>query len=183
MEALFTAKKGRSFPFKIPTVAKGETSEMYVTYREGHSSEGKNLAHAKEGMEDLVLYVNDILEDFPQRIEPWKKNERFLKRSFGKEQRIQSRTVLMHTQRYTMLLNSSYHPALLMDGADREIFLSAIGQGRWEQDEEIVREEIGSLLLGRYPILFLLLWERRICRRMGEFACGICMTKLPVIGS
>ena len=33
---------------------------MYVTYREGHSSEGKNLAHAKEGMEDLVLYVNDI---------------------------------------------------------------------------------------------------------------------------
>ena len=63
---------------------------MYVTYREGHSSEGKNLVHAKEGMEDLVLYVNDILEDFPQRIKPWKKNERFLKRSFGKEQRFKA---------------------------------------------------------------------------------------------
>ena len=89
---------------------------MYVTYREGHSSEGKNLAHAKEGMEDLVLYVNDILEGFSTAYQAvGKRTKRFLKRSFGKGTEIQSRTVLMHTQRYTMLLNSSYHPALLMD--------------------------------------------------------------------
>ena len=63
---------------------------MYVTYREGHSSEGKNLAHAKEGMEDLVLYVNDILEGFSTAYQAVEKNERFLKRSFGKEQRFKA---------------------------------------------------------------------------------------------
>ena len=63
------------------------------------------------------------------------------------------------------------HPALLMDGADREIFLSAIGQGRWEQDEEIVKEEIGSLLRGDIPYFSFAMGEKdlsadgRICVR------------------
>lgn len=165
------SKKGQKLPFKIPTVAKGETSEMYVTYREGHSSEGKNLAHAKEGMEDLVLYVNDILEGFSTAYQAVEKERTIFEKELRKGTEIQSRTVLMHTQRYTMLLNSSYHPALLMDGADREIFLSAIGQGRWEQDEEIVREEIGSLLRGDIPYFSFAMGEKdlsadgRICVR------------------
>ena len=165
------SKKGQKLPFKIPTVAKGETSEMYVTYREGHSSEGKNLAHAKEGMEDLVLYVNDILEGFSTAYQAVEKERTIFEKELRKGTEIQSRTVLMHTQRYTMLLNSSYHPALLMDGADREIFLSAIGQGRWEQDEEIVKEEIGSLLRGDIPYFSFAMGEKdlsadgRICVR------------------
>lgn len=57
----------------------------------------------------------------------------------------------MHTQRYAMLLNSSYHPSLLMDGADREIFLCSIGQGRRDREERIVREEIRALLRGDIP--------------------------------
>ena len=133
---------------------------MYVTYREGHSSEGKNLAHAKEGMEDLVLYVNDILEGFSTAYQAVEKERTIFEKELRKGTEIQSRTVLMHTQRYTMLLNSSYHPALLMDGADREIFLSAIGQGRWEQDEEIVREEIGSLLRGDIPYFSFAMGEK-----------------------
>lgn len=156
------SRKGQKLPFKIPTVDKGETSEMYITYREGYSSEGKNLAGMKGNEDNLAMYGEDILNGFSQAYMAVEQDKDCFIRKLEEGKGIKSRIVLMHTQRYTMLLNSSYHPSLLMDGADREIFLASVGQGRWEKQEEIVNAEINSLLNGDVPTFSFLMEEKGV---------------------
>lgn len=148
------SQKGQNLPFQIPAVAEEETSNMYITYREGFTSAGKNLVQMEEKEETIVAYVDDLLSGFSEAYQAVEKEKVFFQRVLAEGKGLQSRVVLMHTQRYAMLLNSSYHPSLLMDGADREIFLSSIGQGRWDKEEWIVREEIRALLRGDIPCFF-----------------------------
>ena len=145
------SKKGQKLPFQIPAVAEEETSNMYITYREGFTSAGRNLAWMKGKEETIAAYVDDLLSGFSEAYQAVEKEKVFFQRALVEGKGLQSRVVLMHTQRYAMLLNSSYHPSLLMDGADREIFLYSIGQGRWDREERIVREEILALLRGDIP--------------------------------
>lgn len=145
------SKKGQKLPFQIPAVAEEETSNMYITYREGFTSAGRNLAWMKGKEETIAAYVDDLLSGFSEAYQAVEKEKVFFQRALVEGKGLQSRVVLMHTQRYAMLLNSSYHPSLLMDGAEREIFLYSIGQGRWDREERIVREEILALLRGDIP--------------------------------
>lgn len=162
------SRKGQTLPFKIPAVDKGETSEMYITYRKGYSSEGKNIAGTKDGSGNLAMYGEDILSGFSRayKVVEQEKDSFLQKLEEGKE--IKSRIVLMHTQRYSMLLSSSYHPSLLMDGADREIFLSSIGQGRRGQEEAVVEEEINSLLTGNIPSFSFAMEQTDVCCADGK---------------
>ena len=59
-----------------------------------------------------------------------------------------SRVLAADTQRYSMLLSSPYYPSMMMDGAEREIFLHSLWKGRGEDDRQIVESEIRSLLNG-----------------------------------
>ena len=145
------SQKGQKLPFQIPAVAEEETSNMYITYREGFASAGRNLAWMQGKEETLAVYVDDLLSGFSEAYQAVEKEKGSFQSVLEEGRGLQSRVVLMHTQRYAMLLNSSYHPSLLMDGADREIFLYSIGQGRWDREERIVREEILALLRGDIP--------------------------------
>lgn len=145
------SKKGQKLPFQIPAVAEEETSNMYITYREGVTSAGRNLAWMKGKEETITAYVDDLLRGFSEAYQAVEKEKRSFQSVLEEGKGLKSRVVLMHTQRYAMLLNSSYHPSLLMDGADREIFLCSIGQGRRDREERIVREEIRALLRGDIP--------------------------------
>lgn len=145
------SQKGQKLPFQIPAVAEEETSNMYITYRDGFTSAGRNLAWMEGKEERITAYLNDLLRGFSEAYQAVEKEKVFFQRVLAEGKGLQSRAVLMHTQRYAMLLNSSYHPSLLMDGADREIFLSSIGQGRWDREEWIIREEIQALLRGDIP--------------------------------
>lgn len=144
-------QKGQKLPFKNPTVAKAETSNMYINYREGYTSAGRNIAHMDQNEGNITMYLEELLKGFSEAYQAVEKEKIFFQRVLAEGKGLQSRVVLMHTQKYAMLLNSSYHPSLLMDGADREIFLSSIGQGRWNREERIVREEIQALLRGDIP--------------------------------
>lgn len=144
-------RKGQKLPFKVPTVAKAETSDMYITYRERYTVAGRNLAHINGNEANITLYIKHLLKGFSEAYQAVEKEKVRFQEVLAEGKGLQSRVVLMHTQRYAMLLNSSYHPSLLMDGADREIFLSSIGQGRWDREEWIIREEIQALLRGDIP--------------------------------
>lgn len=145
------SQKGQKLPFQIPAVAEEETSNMYITYREGFTSAVRNFVQMEGKEETITAYVYDLLRGFSEAYQAVEKEKIFFQRVLAEGKGLQSRVVLMHTQKYAMLLNSSYHPSLLMDGADREIFLSSIGQGRWNREERIVREEIQALLRGDIP--------------------------------
>lgn len=145
------SKKGQKLPFQIPAVAEEETSNMYITYREGVTSAGRNLAWMKGKEETITAYVDDLLRGFSEAYQAVEKEKRSFQSVLEEGKGLKSRVVLMHTQRYAMLLNSSYHPSLLVDGADREVFLSSIGRGRRDREERIVREEIRALLRGDIP--------------------------------
>ena len=88
-----------------------------------------------------------------------------------------SRVLAADTQRYSMLLSSSYHPSLMMDGAEREIFFHSLWKGRGEDDRQIVESEIKSLLNGDIPYFYYCLDGRNLVMAQGEemtgyFACS-----------
>ena len=60
------SKKGQKLPFQIPAVAEEETSNMYITYREGVTSAGRNLAWMKGKEETITAYVDDLLRGFSE---------------------------------------------------------------------------------------------------------------------
>ena len=61
---------------------------------------------------------------------------------------VESRYLTADTQRYAMCLNSSYHPALMRDGAERQTFLYTMWYGRdmnSPMEREMVESEVRDL--------------------------------------
>ena len=88
-----------------------------------------------------------------------------------------SRVLAADTQRYSMLLSSPYYPSMMMDGAEREIFLHSLWKGRGEDDRQIVESEIRSLLNGDISYFYYCLDGRNLVTAQGEemtgyFACS-----------
>ena len=55
------------------------------------------------------------------------------------------------TQRYSMILSSSYHPSLLMNENEREAFFISMLKGRNESEDRIAKDEMNCLSHGDIP--------------------------------
>lgn len=67
---------------------------------------------------------------------------------------IESRYLVADTQKYAMLLSTSYHPDVMQDAADREFLMYSLWKGRKfrdETDHKVVDAEISDLLNGDIP--------------------------------
>ncbi|WP_405121550.1 type 2 lanthipeptide synthetase LanM [Sellimonas caecigallum] len=144
-------KGGQKLPFRMPVLANGETSDIRIVYKERISSDGKNIARTEEGEEKLTEYIEDVIKGFAAAYLCAAKEKKEFADQIKKLRHLESRYIVAHTQRYTMLLSSSYHPSLLMDGADREIFFYALKEGRKDYEKEIIQREIRTLLAGDIP--------------------------------
>ena len=152
--------EGQTYPFKVPTVINPKTSQMHIEYRHPQTQKAQNLATMNGNFESPVRYEEEILSGFTQAYRAVLDCKEEFKMRLRDLEDTKIRFLAADTQRYSMLLSSSYHPSLLKDGADREIFLYSLWRGRDDEDKELVEKEVRSLLKGDIPYFERCLYEK-----------------------
>lgn len=147
--------EGQTYPFKLPMVVAGGTSEMHIEYKHPVSRKSQNQAKMKGSFIEPSLFKNEMLEGFRKAYEKVMERKVEFKTLLDKLNGVRSRIILADTQIYSMLLSASYHPSLLQDGEEREKILHTLWEGRDEKDKNIVECEIRSLLHGDIPYFYV----------------------------
>lgn len=146
--------EGQVYSFKIPVVVNPGTSEMQIAYVYPRTEKSDNLAFLNGIFKEPYLYEKELISGFEKSYRAVIEKREEFARLIDKLADTESRYLVADTQRYHMQLAASYHPDLLCDGADREIFLNCMWLGRdWKDKkiEQIVESEINDLLCGDIP--------------------------------
>lgn len=153
---------GQKYPFKVPVIINQKTSDMKIEYQYPITKNVQNLATLNDRFCEPYLYKKEIMEGFGNAYRQALSQKAELHSQLKRIENIQNRVLVADTQRYGMMLSSSYHPSLLRDGADREVFLYSMLTGRKEQDIQIVKSEIKSMLDGDIPYFYCNLNEKHL---------------------
>lgn len=152
--SMISGAEGQRYPFKVPVVVKGKTSDMRIEYRHPESSRNQNLATVKGEFQEPVLYAENLKRGYRSAYYAvLRKRDEFYS-LLRKTEGLSCRYLTADTQYYSMVLSGSYHPSLLMDGAEREIFVYSMWKGRKESEKEIVDSEVHALLGGDIPYFY-----------------------------
>lgn len=159
---------GQVYPFRIPSVMGAGTSEMYIGYKNPVSEDAQNRAMLNGEFRPPYLYEKELVHGFFMAYETVMKEKQEFSKELQKLQKIISRFLTADTQRYSMVLSSSYHPELLLDGADRELFLYTMWKGRKLYEEPMIKSEVECLLDGDIPYFYYALDSTALCTVQGK---------------
>ncbi len=143
--------EGQRYPFQIPVVVNAGTSDMQIQYANPVFRKSKNLVNLNGYYQSPLHYEEDIVQGFMNGYEQVMENKSKFRRIIEKLEDTKSRFLVADTQRYSMLLSSSYHPSLLMNHTERQKFLYSMWKGRDDGEKEIVESEVRALLRGDIP--------------------------------
>ncbi len=150
--ALGDVSSGRQLPFQIPVVVNRKSTDMRVIYTSRFRS--KLGCYGGAGA-NFCAYRDEIIEGYQAAydyaVHAKEKLQIMLMHAAGG---IKNRILYEDTQKYVMLLQSSFHPDLMLDAADREIYLEKIREGRKTKQEGIIRQEILALLKRDIPLFY-----------------------------
>lgn len=164
-------KGGSRMPFKVPRVVNGRTSDIQIQYvhpvlesddntpviQGTPSGPERYLVYITAGFRAAYAWAAHNKEELADRTRPLK--------------HVESRYLLADTQRYVMCQNSSYHPALLTDGARRQIYLYTMWYGRnieSDRDRRIVEWEVRDLLKHDIPFFYFISSEKNLYHADGN---------------
>ena len=153
----------QKYPFKIPVLIQAGTSDMHIEYQYPEVKEEKNRATLKGKFISPAEFVDELVKGFQSGYRAVMQEKESFEKLIVKLTKTKSRFLIEHTQRYGMALASSYHPSLLCDGAEREIYLNLFRVGRTEQGMKIADIEIQSLLRGDIPCFVYQLDDKNLC--------------------
>lgn len=149
--SVISGTEGQRYPFKVPVIIHGGTSDMRITYQYPESVKNRNLAAIRGEFQEPLLYVDKLQKGFQAAyLAIMKKKEEFhtLLREL---EDLQCRYLVADTQRYSMVLSGSYHPELLGDRTERDCFLYSMQKGRKRDEKAIVDSEVKALSGGDIP--------------------------------
>ena len=145
---------GQQYPFKVPVIVHGGTSDMRIAYRHAESVKNQNLATIRGEFKEPLQYMENLQKGFRAAYSAvMKKREKF-RILLGSLKGLKCRYLMADTQRYSMVLSGSYHPELLRNQADREKFLYSMQKGRKQDEKEIVDREVKALSGGDIPYFY-----------------------------
>ena len=144
----------QQYPFKVPVIIHGGTSDMRIAYQHPQSVKKQNLATIKGKFQDPLLYKENLKKGFREAYlaAVGKKVEFYI--LLKKLENLQCRYLLADTQRYSMVLSGSYHPELLRNQTERERFLYSMQKGRKKDEKKIVDREVKALSGGDIPYFY-----------------------------
>ena len=145
---------GQECPFKMPVVVFPGTSDMRIEYRAPEIKFTNNAATINGRFIPPSLYKKEIEDGFQMAYNAVLKRKAEFRKYLQQISGNTSRVVLEDTQKYSMLLSASYHPSLLMDGVERELFLYSVWKGNEKKPADIVHDEVKSLLAGDIPYFY-----------------------------
>lgn len=156
----------QQYSFKVPRIMGEGTSEIYIDYIQPVPELQQNRVTFRGKTISPVQYISEIELGFKNAYEMVQQNKEHFFRVLGKQMQLKSRALVADTQRYTMLLSSSYHPSLMKDGAEREIFLYSLWDGR--DNHALVDLEVRALLCGDIPQFYRTMNGLDLCSEWGR---------------
>lgn len=148
-------KSGKEVPFNVPRIKYAMTSDMMIIYEHPEMEGRKNLAllrgdyiHSSNFIKEIVWGFSNSYLLVMNNPHKWK---RIVYKSF---ENAKCRYLVENTQRYGMMLASSYFPEVMMDGGDRHICLLnryKYWMKKGEYNDAVVKSEIDDLLRGDIP--------------------------------
>lgn len=152
--SVISGTEGQQYPFKVPVIIHGGTSDMRIAYRHPESVKNQNLATIRGEFQEPLLYKENLQRGFRAAyLAVMEKKEKFYT-LLRKLEKLQCRYLVADTQRYSMVLSGSYHPRLLGDQEEREHFLYSMQIGRKKDEKEIVNREVKALTSGDIPYFY-----------------------------
>lgn len=158
-------------PFKIPAVAGGGTSNMRITYIYPKIEADQNMPVYNQKCAEPQQYAEEICEGFTRAYTYACEYKTNLRKLLEEAQELESRYLTSDTQRYSMCLNSSYHPSLMTDGADRSIYLSTMYYGRNTERTgmvQVIESEVRDLAMGDIPYFYFKVSKRHLYNSRGQ---------------
>ncbi len=142
----------RRLPFQMPYVANNKSTDMRIVYK-NQFDVGRVCGNGTGA--DFYSYKNEIMEGYQAaynyalqaKEEMWE----MLSNMVGN---IRNRILYEDTLKYTMLIQSSFHPDLMLDAADREIYLEKIRERQNIKKEGVIQEEILAMLRRDIPLFY-----------------------------
>lgn len=164
-------KGGSRMPFKVPRVVNGRTSDIQIQYVHPVLDSDDNtpvLPGTVSGPESYLAYITTGF----RAAYAWAVHNREELAEWARPlKHVESRYLLADTQRYAMCQNSSYHPALMTDGARRQIYLYTMWYGRnieSDRDRRIVEWEVRDLLKHDIPFFYFISSEKNLYHADGK---------------
>lgn len=152
--SVISGTEGQQYPFKIPVIIHGGTSDMRIAYRNPESVKNQNLATIRGEFPDPLLYIKSLQKGFRAAYSAVMEKKEEFRVLLGKLEDLKCRYLVADTQRYSMVLSGSYHPGILGNKAERERFLYSMKKGRKKEEKAIVDSEVKALSGGDIPYFY-----------------------------
>lgn len=155
-----SAIKGKSneeYPIKIPKLKDTFTSNMRFEYENPVTSQNYNLIEYKGKSVNAYHFLDDINSGFEDAYLYVLSNKKIFLKYSDEFENLQVRHLVQDTQRYSMLLHTSFHPDFMQNGRDRQLFLCTLFQ-RYKElqgDVQVVKFEIQDMLNMDIPYFYL----------------------------
>ena len=139
-------------PFQMPVLANRKSTDMRIVYT---SQFDAGRACGSGAGADFYAYRAEITKGYQAAYDyAVQAKEELWTMLSDTAGRIKNRILYEDTQKYAMLIQSSFHPDLMLDAADREIYLEKIREGRKIKTEGVMREEILAMLGRDIPLFY-----------------------------
>lgn len=162
--------EGKEYPIKIPKIVDLCTSNMRFEYTNPVTHSNKNLAKLGEKVAPVYHFLDDINAGF-RAAYTYVLNNKSLFITFVNEfENLDVRHLVQDTQRYSMLLHTSYHPDFMQDGKDRQLFLCSVLKNykEFQGDIHVPELEIKDMLNMDIPYFYLNTSEKSLYGSEGE---------------
>ena len=141
-------KGGDEYPIYIPVLKNIGTSEMHYEYERPVSQSNSNLVKLCDEVILPQKYIEVICEGFHDCYQFCLDNKNKLIALINEFEDVYVRHLIQDTQRYSLLLHTSYNPDFLQDAKDRNLFLCTLlnNYDEVQCSLEVVKSEIRDIL-------------------------------------
>lgn len=149
--------EGEEYPILVPVVKEPGTSNMHYGYVHPVTHANNNLVKINGNFIKPDLYADQICNGFEDAYRYVMGNSSYFIENTSIFEEMSVRHLIQDTQRYSMILHTSYHPFFMQNGRDRNLFMGKMFS-HYEQvqsDKGIVGAEIEEMLHGDIPYFTL----------------------------
>lgn len=150
-------KGGAEYPILLPTIKDAGTSNMRYEYERPVSQENSNLAKLKNDFLEPSQFMEEICAGFSNAYRYMMEHTEQIPKWVKLFSDLEVRHLVQDTQRYSMLLHTSYHPYFMQDGKDRNLFLGCLLKeyNKIQGSIDVVKNEIHEMLHMDIPYFYL----------------------------
>lgn len=125
---------------------------MIIQYRKRNH----NLAMLKGKFIQPSEFADKIIQGFKSAYLGAMEHTETLLKIIQQYSELEVRYLIRNTQQYVIVLSSSYHPELLMDGGARNLFFYSLINGNLQNENSklLIEHEIEDLLSGDIPYFY-----------------------------